>query len=71
MVRRQALGRVVTILALVGAAVIAAGGCVLVPVPGPVVVAPRPPVVVAPPPVVIAPYGYYGYGWGRGPWRGW
>jgi hypothetical protein len=60
MLRQNALGRVVAVLGLAGAASIGTAGCVLVPapVPAPIVVAPRPP-------VVVAPYGYYGYGWRR------
>ena len=64
-------GRLAASLVLVGAVVVGASGCVLVPVPAPVV---GPPVLVAPRPVVVVPrpiYGYYrpyywrGYGWIR------
>lgn len=65
---RIRLGRLAASLFLVSAVVVAASGCVLVPVPAPVVAAP--PVVVAPRPVVV-PRPVYGYGYYRPYyWRG-
>ncbi len=66
MSRHTILRRALLTAVLAVAAAIGTAGCVLVPVGPP---GPGPAVVVPAPPVVVAPYGYYGWGYGR--WHRW